>query len=160
MATPSPYFPRAPLIGLFAIVGLSLAAAVAGRMTHTSAVEPPTGALVAARDLRFADRSDGAVVITDTGLNQVVDVLHGEQGFIRATLRGLARTRKSEGVGEGPSFRLTAWSDGRLTLDDASTGRHVELQAFGSSNVASFARLLPLAPQTDQAAGHGADQPS
>ncbi len=144
---------------IFGMVALGVCGAVAGSLAGPRAVEE-TGSVVAARDLRFADRSDGAVVITDTGLNQVVDVLHGEQGFIRATLRGLARTRKSEGVGAEPSFRLTAWSDGRLTLDDSSTGRHVELQAFGSTNVASFARLLPLAPRTDQAAGHGADQPS
>jgi len=142
LATPSQYFPRAPLIGLFAIVGLSLAAAVAGRMTHTSAVEPPTGALVAARDLRFADGADGSVVITDARDGSPVDVLTGENGFIRGTLRGLARTRRSEGIGSEDPFHLASWSDGRLTLDDPATGRHLELQAFGSSNTEVFGRLL------------------
>ena len=142
MATPSQYFPRAPLIGLFAIVGLSLAAAVAGRMTHTSAVEPPTGALVAARDLRFADGADGSVVITDARDGSPVDVLTGENGFIRGTLRGLARTRRSEGIGSEDPFHLASWSDGRLTLDDPATGRHLELEAFGSLNTEVFGRLL------------------
>jgi len=142
LATPSPYFPRAPLIGLFAMVGLSLAAAVVGRMTHTSVVEQPTGSLVAARDLRFADGADGSVVITDARDGSPVDVLTGENGFIRGTLRGLARTRRSEGIGSEDPFHLASWSDGRLTLDDPATGRHLELQAFGSLNTEVFGRLL------------------
>ena len=39
-------------------------------------------------------------------------------------------------------FRLSAWSDGRLTLDDPATARHIELQAFGSTNTEVFAQLL------------------
>jgi putative photosynthetic complex assembly protein len=39
-------------------------------------------------------------------------------------------------------FRLTDWTDGRLTLEDRSTGRSVELRAFGATNAAAFARLL------------------
>jgi len=142
LATPSPYFPRAPLIGLFAMVGLSLAAAVAGRMTHTAVVEQPTGSLVAARDLRFADGADGSVIITDARDGSPVDVLTGENGFIRGTLRGLARTRRSEGIGSEDPFHLASWSDGRLTLDDPATGRHLELEAFGSLNTEVFGRLL------------------
>jgi len=142
LATPSPYFPRAPLIGLFAMVGLSLAAAVAGRLTHTSVVEQPTGSLVAARDLCFADGADGSVIITDARDGSPVDVLTGENGFIRGTLRGLARTRRSEGIGSEDPFHLASWSDGRLTLDDPATGRHLELEAFGSLNTEVFGRLL------------------
>jgi len=142
LATPSPYFPRAPLIGLFAMVGLSLAAAVAGRLTHTSVVEQPAGSLVAARDLRFADGADGSVIITDARDGSPVDVLTGENGFIRGTLRGLARTRRSEGIGSEDPFHLASWSDGRLTLDDPATGRHLELEAFGSLNTEVFGRLL------------------
>ncbi len=123
MATPSPYFPRAPLIGLFAMVGLSLAAAVAGRLTHTSVVEQPTGSLVAARDLRFADGADGSVIITDARDGSPVDVLTG-------------------GIGSEDPFHLASWSDGRLTLDDPATGRHLELEAFGSLNTEVFGRLL------------------
>jgi hypothetical protein len=29
-----------------------------------------------------------------------------------------------------------------LTLDDPATGRHIELEAFGSTNTAVFGRLL------------------
>lgn len=142
MAAPSPYFPRAPLIGLFAMVGLSLAAAVAGRMTNSATVEQPTGSVVAARDLRFADGADGSVIITDARDGSPVEVLTGENGFIRGTLRGLARTRRSEGIGSADSFHLVSWSDGRLTLDDPATGRHLELEAFGSLNTEVFGKML------------------
>ena len=63
----------------------------------------------------------------------------------------MARARRLDGIGAAPPFRLTAWSDGRLTLDDASDGRHLELEAFGSLNVAVFARLLHLQPRIEQA---------
>ncbi len=41
-------------------------------------------------------------------------------------------------------FRLSAWSDGRLTLEDPATGRAVDLEAFGPTNEATFVRLLPI----------------
>ena len=141
MTTPPQYFPRAPLIGLFTVVGLSLAAAIAGRMTNASVVEI-TGSVVAARDLRFADGADGSVIVTDARDGAPVETFVGENGFVRSTLRGFARTRKSEGIGSHDPFRLTSWSDGRLTLDDPTTGRHVELQAFGSSNTEVFGKLM------------------
>jgi putative photosynthetic complex assembly protein len=137
----SPFFPRAPLIGLFAVVGLSLAVAATGRITNIGAT-PVAGTVIAARDLRFADGADGSVIVTDARDGTPVEVLTGENGFIRGTLRGLARTRKSEGIGPEDAFRLSAWNDGRLTLDDPATGRHIELEAFGPTNTAVFGRLL------------------
>ena len=38
---------------------------------------------------------------------------------------------------------LTRWADGRLTLNDPSTGHVVALEAFGPDNARAFARLLP-----------------
>ena len=158
MATPSPFFPRAPLIGLFALVGLSLAAAVAGRISGPSVVET-TGSVVTQRDLRFADGADGSVIITDAQDGSPVEVLTGENGFIRGTLRGLARPRRSEGIGSEDAFRLAAWSDGRLTLDDPATGRHLELEAFGSLNTEVFAKMLTAHGEAGHGdAGHGGAQ--
>lgn len=141
MTTPSSFFPRLPLYAGFALVGLSLVVAATGRLTHIGAVET-TGSLVAARDLCFADSPDGSVVVTDAKDGSLVEVFTGENGFVRGTMRGMARTRKSEGLGPQDPFRLAAWSDGRLTLDDPATGRHIELQAFGSTNTEVFGNLL------------------
>lgn len=147
MTTPSPVFPRLPLFGLFGAVGLSLIVAATGRLTNIGAVET-TGSLVAARDLVFADAPDGSVVVTDARDGAPVEVFTGENGFVRGTMRGMARTRKSEGIGPEDPFRLASWSDGRLTLDDAKTGRHIELQAFGSANVEVFGHLLTAHGET------------
>jgi putative photosynthetic complex assembly protein len=75
----------------------------------------------------------------------------GQNGFLRGTLRGFARIRRSDGVGAIPPMLLTGYADGRLVLADPSTGRLVELEAFGSSNEAVFARLLTMAPRAQSA---------
>lgn len=147
MTTPSPVFPRIPLFGVFAAVGLSLVVAATGRITHIGAVQT-TGTPVAVRDLDFADSADGSVVVTDARDGSPVAVFTGENGFLRGTMRGMARTRRSEGVGPQAPFRLSGWSDGRLTLDDPATGRHIELEAFGSSNTGVFGRLLTAHGET------------
>ncbi len=147
MTTPSPFFPRAPLIAVAAVVGLSLVVAATGHITHIGAVQV-TGSLVAARDLNFTDGADGSVVVTDARDGSPVAVFTGESGFLRGTMRGMARTRKMDGVGPQDPFRLAAWSDGRLTLDDPATARHIELQAFGSTNTEVFAQLLTAHGET------------
>jgi putative photosynthetic complex assembly protein len=57
-------------------------------------------------------------------------------------MRGLARFRKRDEIGDRPSFKLTHWSDGRVSLEDPTTNRTIELDAFGSTNVGVFAKLL------------------
>ena len=140
-------FPRLPLVIGFTLAGLSIAAATAGRLSPAHEA-PGTGTPVAARDLVFEDRDDGAVLARAAGSLRTVEVFEGENGFLRGTLRGLARTRRSEQVSPAVPFRLAQWPDGRLTLDDPATGRHIELLAFGTDNAAVFGRLLALAERT------------
>ena len=113
----------------------------------------PVSTPISARYLSFSDRSDGAVVIYDAGPqglgpnSTLIETATGQNGFLRGTLRGFARTRHAEGIGASAPFLLTAWADGRLTLQDPSTGRRADLEAFGPTNVAVFAHLLvPPAP--------------
>jgi putative photosynthetic complex assembly protein len=105
---------------------------------------PPTAPALASRDLRFEDRTDGSVAVFNARDGQVLEVLApGTNGFLRATLRGLVRQRKREDVGQAPPFRLTAYADGRLTLEDTGTGRRIDLEAFGQTQLQAFTRLLP-----------------
>jgi len=139
---------RAPLFLGVLVVSASLTLAVYGRLTGMAkplvAASPPT----AERNLRFADRADGAVVITLADSGQVLDVATGQNGFLRGTMRGFARRRKESGIGSMPPIRLSGYADGRLVLFDPSTGRQVDLEAFGSLNEAVFARLLTMAPES------------
>ena len=134
-----------------ALVGFALLATATMRVAHIppsaspAAVRASEGTVpVASRDLRFADRADGAVVITDVRTGRVAHVVAaGEQtGFIRGVMRGLARDRKMRGLGAAAPFTLTAWRDGQLSLTDTATGRELELTAFGGTNRAAFAELL------------------
>jgi putative photosynthetic complex assembly protein len=142
-----PPFPRAPLIGAAAVISFSLACAIIGRVSGEGAWQPKS-TVVSQRSLRFEDAANGAVLVYDAGRNPTdagatpIAVETGENGFLRGTLRGFARTRMLDHVGDMAPFRLTAWADGRLTLEDPSTGRHADLEAFGETNVAVFGRFL------------------
>jgi len=139
--------PRGALVGAAALVTLSLAGALFGRLAgHTTA--PPAAAVVETHQLRFADRDDGAVVVTAEDGRVVSVVAPGTNGFLRGVVRGLAQERLRRDTGGETPFELTRWSDGRLSLTDPVTDRHVYLEAFGPSNIAPFAALLDAAHTT------------
>lgn len=95
------------------------------------------------RSLRFEDRADGAVVITDAASGAVVKVIgFGQEGFTRATIRRLAKLRKKAGIGPEAPFTLTKWQNGALSLTDPSTGESAELQGYGRDHTANFESLL------------------
>jgi putative photosynthetic complex assembly protein len=94
------------------------------------------------RELKFEDGADGSVAVIDAKTGAVVETIKGEAGFFRSTLRGLARERMRNGQGAEKPFELIGRADGRLTLRDPVTQRRVDLESFGPTNAASFARLL------------------
>lgn len=121
---------------------------------HRSA---PPGPVAQQRLLRFADRPDGAVVVTDASDGRVVAVITGASGFLRGTLSGLARIRMTQGLGPAIPFRLTSYVNRRLTLSDPATGQTIELEAFGATNEAVFARLLASDAASSADTGDGAE---
>jgi putative photosynthetic complex assembly protein len=139
---PSRPFPRAPLLGAGALVGVSLLLAAISRLTGFGAVPVETATPVEARELRFEDRSDGAVAVLEPD-GDVIEILPpGTNGFVRGVMRGLARERRMEGVDAAPPFRLVRWDDGRLSLTDTATGREIQLVSFGPTQVEVFAKML------------------
>ena len=130
-----------PMMTGLAIIGIVLLA-VGGRQPRSvevrGAEQPASERLV-----RFEDASDGSVVIRDAQNMMVLARFPvAEGGFVRGSIRALARERRQEGQGREAPFRLAAWSDGQLTLDDAATGRRIDLTAFGATNAGVFSRLL------------------
>jgi putative photosynthetic complex assembly protein len=136
-------FPRAILVIAGAAIAFTIVIAAVGRMTG-AADSTPTAKPLIARDLLFKDRADGAVVVFDAGnpADPISIVAPETNGFLRATMRGLARQRLRADASAEIPFRLTAWADGRLTLEDPTSGRRVEMEAFGITNEEAFARLL------------------
>ena len=145
---PTQHFPRPALFAVGAVLAGTVLAAGYGRLAPRPSVvsEAP---VLAQRALRFEDRPDGAVAVLDAGTGRLIEVMApGTNAFLRATLRGLAQQRMREALGPEVPFKLTAWGDGRLTLEDTETRRTVELEAFGHSNALVFAAILaaPEAP--------------
>jgi putative photosynthetic complex assembly protein len=82
-------------------------------------------------------------VFDATNTSKPIDVFApATNGFLRATMRGLARQRLRQDADREVPFHLTEWADGRLTLEDPTTGRRVEMEAFGITNEEVFAGLL------------------
>jgi putative photosynthetic complex assembly protein len=133
---------RPMLLGAGLLVAATLVLVTAGPRTH---VDPGRAGVAAVqfRDLRFADRADGGVVVTDASTGEtVLTVRPGEDHFVRGAMRALARDRRIEGGGVAAPFRLTRWADNRLTLEDTATGQIVEMTAFGATNAEAFLRFL------------------
>jgi putative photosynthetic complex assembly protein len=99
------------------------------------------------RSLRFEDRADGGVSVVDGQSGALLTVLQGEQGFVRGTLRALARERFARGMGSEQPFSLIARADGGVTLYDPATQQKVDLDSFGPTNVAEFSRFLAMSPE-------------
>lgn len=135
--------PGVPLFAMGALVVGCLVAVTAVRVTGVGAVHEPDAAAVEVREFRFEDRPDGSIAVLDASGRRLVDtVAPGSNGFLRGTMRGLARERKREGVSADLPFRLVGRVDGKLTLEDPGTGRRVDLGSFGPTNAAVFAHIM------------------
>jgi putative photosynthetic complex assembly protein len=140
-------FPRGALIAVAALLTVSIAGAGAVRLARLNAIASPAQAsrtgLWASEDLRFIDQPDGSVSVRDSQSDRVVATLQpGTGGFVRGVMRGLAHERKVRGIGAAAPFRLSEWQGGRLDLEDTATGRHIDLEAFGTTNRDAFLQLL------------------
>lgn len=151
-------FPTIPLRAAAGLAILTVVITAAARVFGLSAGPAVQSPIQAERDLRFVEHRDGDAGITAGGIDVIdansgrkIDELRpGADGFIRATLRGLARERRRQSLGPEVPFRLVQHADGRLTLEDPAIARTIELEAFGPSNSGAFARLLAAgAPTTD-----------
>jgi len=136
-------FPRAPLIAVGGLVVASLLAVSAVRFTGVGAMHVADAPVVEVREFRFEDRPDGSIAVLDASGRQLVEtVAPGSNGFLRGTMRGLARERKRGDVSPELPFRMVGHADGKLTLEDPGTGRRVDLGSFGPTNAAVFAQIM------------------
>jgi putative photosynthetic complex assembly protein len=140
-----PVVSKGGILAAAALILFALAAVTTVRVTGVGEVRMTLPAAAESRDLQFEDGKNGAVLVFDARDHQLVDTLApGSNGFIRVVLRGLARERKLGDIGAQPPFRLTRFVNGQITLTDTSSGKQIDLDAFGSSNTEAFARLMNL----------------
>ncbi len=142
-------FPRGALFGAGALVSFAILAAVSARIGGIGVTRVTDSDPVSVRELLFVDRTDGGVDVVAADSNKTIDILPpGQDGFVRIVLRGLARERVRQNQGRHVPFRLTRWADGRLSVEDPTTSRRVDLGAFGAVNAASFAKLMTVEETT------------
>lgn len=140
------HFPQWVLYCAAGILAFSLISVGLVRITGNGPDQRAAAATLQ-RSLVFQDQKDGGVRVEDGVTGETLTVLQGEQGFVRGALRALTRERYSRGIGSAAPFELIAREDGRVTLWDPSTGQRVDLESFGPSNVAEFARFLAMRPE-------------
>lgn len=141
MKQPVETVPRQAVIALGAVLAATLIAVATVRLSGVE-IRTPDAPTAVQRSLRFEDGPAGSVVVIDAKSGAVIDEVTGEAGFLRGSLRALARERKKRNIGAGPAFELIARTDGRLTLADPATGERLDLESFGPSNSSIYRRWL------------------
>jgi putative photosynthetic complex assembly protein len=138
--------PRPLLIGVGVMLALVIGLVGVAKVSGYKLGLPPADAVaIDSRDVIFIDQPDGGVLVLEAGSREKIDVLApGAYGFVRGAMRALAREHRGLERGEDAPFRLTAWNDGRVTLDDLTTQARIELKAYGPTNADAFARLLTV----------------
>jgi putative photosynthetic complex assembly protein len=132
---------RRAALGIGAGLLAVLAAVAAVRLTGRGP-QPQDAATASVRVLRFEDTPAGGIRVIDHASGAELDLMTGEQGFLRGVLRSLMRERRRSELDLRAPLQLIARVDGRLTLVDPSTGRRIDLESFGPSNVAVFERWV------------------
>ena len=135
--------PKEVLLSASALVLLTIVASAGAKISGVGRIHAIMARPVERLALRFEDQDNGSVLVRRAEDGALIYTIAPEtNGFMRATLRGLARERERSGLGDSTPFLLTHWDDGRMSLDDTTTGRHVALEAFGETNARAFARLF------------------
>lgn len=136
--------PRGLLIACATLVVLAILGVSIVRLTgsyHSSDWRSQSAEQVS---FRFADGEAGAILALDSVTGELVYTWAPEAGgFVRTSLRSMAITRSRDGFGSWPAFTLHRTFNGKMILEDPSTGQWISLDAFGKDNVAQFSKLLP-----------------
>jgi putative photosynthetic complex assembly protein len=135
--------PRGPLIGAALLIVLVFGVAIAARVSGHTASEEPASAIAQRRSLRLELEPDGLLSVYDVQQNrQVARLDPAKNGFLFGMLRGIQQKRTVAQTDPATPFQVTLWQDGRMTLDDSTTGMHVAVNSFGPTQVASFSQLF------------------
>jgi putative photosynthetic complex assembly protein len=140
-------FPKFALYAAAGVIALTITAAAIGRYNTTHApaassnIQEPVQRFV---DLQFFDEADGSVIVKNAASSEtILKIVPGEDAFIRAVMRGFVRDRTARKLGHDTPFRLYLLADTRLIIEDTATKKRIDLRAFGPTQQAAFARLLP-----------------
>lgn len=138
---PMNFTSRPFILSVGALVLASLIAVGIGTWTRSPA-EPPREVPRVSLELRMVAAGD-TVSVLDNTTGREIDRLVGDQsGFLRTMIRVIRRDLGPIQDINSIPFRIDAWHDHRVTLEDLASGRRVDLRAFGPTNAEVFIRWL------------------
>ncbi|MTH98791.1 photosynthetic complex assembly protein PuhC [Roseibium sp. RKSG952] len=136
-------FPVIPLYAAFGLIGLAVLATVFGTLTDIGTVRDTFGQPTAIRDIVITGKVSEPVLVHDARTGDLIRTFAVEDGgFVRGSLRALARLRLVEQAAADAPYRLIRWENGIISLSDTISGERIYLNAFGPDNAAAFAALL------------------
>ena len=128
---------------LLAMLGFWWLGASLAEDTQTSVQKPIRGEVSSSVEITVLDLPDGAIGVFQTQSNATLARFEsGEGSFVRTIFRSLVRDRRVRQVSAPPQFILRGLSDGRVIVEDPSTGSQIELDAFGHINADQFRDML------------------
>lgn len=131
--------------GLVLIILLIGSARLAGYQPPSSLPNEPA---LQSREIAVEDSTLGSVVVRDAKTGEQIAIYKsGEGSFFRATLRTLVHDRMHKGLTQNGNFRLEMHSGNQLFLIDEVSRKTLSMNAFGPSNTAVFAALMPTSKQ-------------
>lgn len=135
--------PTTLIIAMVALAMSALALATYARLTDRPLEGVPhEAAILDSRAIILDGNRFGEVVVRDAAGAVLLDLDASKAGFISVIWRGLDRKRMLTGTDPLAPVELVEYANGRLSLQDATTGWSAELASFGDMNEAAFARLL------------------
>jgi putative photosynthetic complex assembly protein len=137
---------RAMLLLVLAVLALVTWARVTDRPLDAM---PPDVAVAESRTIHIFGKMDGSARVLDADGAVIADLTPDKGGFIAGMWRALNRERTKHGVSLDAPVVLIRYEDGRLALQDPTTGWRAQLLGFGRDNTAVFARLLEARPAQD-----------
>ena len=136
--------PPAIIIGGGLVMAVSLLAVSSARIGVAPRQAKPAAAAVAAYDFRVAAPNAAGLETVMSARNgaPVAPLAAKGDDFLPSLVDKLRQERVLKGAPSAPPFRLVRFADGRVSLEDPSTGRELNLESFGSVNEANAARLI------------------
>ncbi|MEM6891536.1 MAG: photosynthetic complex assembly protein PuhC [Pseudomonadota bacterium] len=135
--------PKALLRGMIILVAFVLALVFYASLTDRPLeAQPPDGDILSEKIVRLQGTVTGAARISDEHGAVIAEYAAGEGGFVSTIERVIRRERLRNGVQDDGVLYIRLREGNRMSVFDPSTGREIELEAFGRDNVAKFASIV------------------
>ncbi len=133
--------PAIPVVARWILVGLAILLVGVSWIKQSGVdMREADAPIVWKKALHFEDGNHGEILVFDATQKHIA-TFEGEQGFLRGTLRALARERKKRSISGEAAFELSGHADGQMVLRDPATGEAIHLASFGPSNAQIYRQL-------------------